>query len=45
MLADDPAVRTRLGVAAAARARAAWSVDAVVDEYERVYAQLGRGTW
>jgi glycosyltransferase involved in cell wall biosynthesis len=42
-LADDPVARARLGAAAAERARASWGVDTVVDDYERIYAQLARG--
>jgi glycosyltransferase involved in cell wall biosynthesis len=43
-LADDPAARTRLGSAAATRARTAFGLDSVVDDYEAVYAQLARRT-
>jgi glycosyltransferase involved in cell wall biosynthesis len=43
VLADDRATRARLGAAAAERARASWSTDAVVDAYEQVYAQVARG--
>ena len=42
-LADDQSTRARLGVAATDRARASWSTGAVVDEYERIYAQMTRG--
>jgi glycosyltransferase involved in cell wall biosynthesis len=43
VLADDRATRSRLGTAAAERARASWSTDAVVDAYERIYAEVARG--
>jgi glycosyltransferase involved in cell wall biosynthesis len=43
-LADDQSTRVLLGAAAAERARESWSTDAVVDAYERVYAQVARGT-
>jgi glycosyltransferase involved in cell wall biosynthesis len=43
LLADDPESRMHLGKAAAARARAEWSLDSVVDAYERVYVELARG--
>lgn len=42
-LADDPDERARLGAAAAERARGSWAVATVVDDYERIYAQLARG--
>jgi glycosyltransferase involved in cell wall biosynthesis len=42
-LADDPARRVSLGAAAAERARMSWSTDAVVDAYERIYADMARG--
>jgi glycosyltransferase involved in cell wall biosynthesis len=43
VLADDPGERARLGAAARARARAAWTLDSVVDQYERVYVELAGG--
>src|SRR5262245_6717140 len=40
LLADDPATRARLGAVAAEQARASWGTEAVVDAYERIYAQV-----
>jgi L-malate glycosyltransferase len=39
-LADDSDARFRLGFTAAELARSEWSLESVVDGYERVYAQL-----
>ena len=42
-LAGDQSRRVSLGAAAADRARTSWSTDAVVDAYERIYADMARG--